>query len=306
MPEPEKAELLAQIAAFFRRSAAPGTPEDKIRRSLAFELASVDIHRKNLVPFVRGHGARAGQRLLDFGSGPGCSACAMALELGVYVVGVEPKASNSEVAPLWAAYCGVERQVEFHFTEDTLHLPFPDESFDFVLASSVLEYIPGNRGPHLREIWRVLKKGGRLLVAGTSNAAWPREVHSRTWLVNWMPNLGPKIRARLGRSAAVERGITFGEIEASLPDARFVRGDTDELDAFAGRLSEGAAFLPRPLRRAVARAAHQILDAIDRRSTATVGWPAEAFLPWLNVAFERTCSQPRRFAMGPEDRARGP
>jgi ubiquinone/menaquinone biosynthesis C-methylase UbiE len=280
-------ELIARIEAHFRSGFAPGTPEDKARRWLDFELSSVDIHRKNLVPFVRGHGARAGQRVLDYGSGPGCSACAMATELGVHVTGVEPNSANQAIAPLWAEYCGVGDKVEFHFTDDTVHLPFADESFDFVLASSVLEYIPGNRGPHLREMWRVLKRGGRLLIAGTSNAVWPREVHSKTWIVNWMPNLGPRIRARLGRNARVERGITFGEIEASLPGARFVRGDSDELDAFATRVADRD-FLPDPIKRNARRLVGATLKKLDRSATEAVGWPAEAFLPWLNVAFERT------------------
>lgn len=285
-PRP-KADLLREIETHFRSGFAPNTPESKARRWLDFELKSVDIHRENLVPFVRGHGARAGQRILDYGSGPGCSACAMALELGVEVVGVEPNASNAHVAPLWAEYCGVADRVSFHFTDDTLHLPFEDASFDFVLSSSVLEYIPGNRGPYLREMWRVLRPGGRLLIAGTSNAAWPREVHSDTWIINWMPNLGPRIRSHLGRNAKVERGITFGEIEASLSNARFVRGGSDELAQFSKRISSRAKFLPEGLRGGLESAVANALAKIDSKTTNAVGWPAEAFLPWLNVAFER-------------------
>jgi ubiquinone/menaquinone biosynthesis C-methylase UbiE len=283
MSRRDKAELLRAIEAHFRSGIKPGTPEETARRWLAFELASVDIHRKNLVPFVRGHGAKRGDRVLDFGSGPGCSACAMALELGVFVIGVEPNETNRIVAPLWLEYCGVEDQVELHFLENTRELPLAGESVDFVLASSVLEYIPGDRGLYLREMWRVLKPGGRLLIAGTSNAAWPREVHSKTWLVNWMPNLGPRIRARLGRSHDAERGVTFGELEAALPGARFVRGQVDQLEAFAER---AAARLPLAKDTAT-DVLTNALHLIDSRTSRAVGWPLEAFLPWLNVAFEK-------------------
>lgn len=284
----DRAALLSSIEAHFREGFSSKARPRDVERWLAYELESVGIHRKNLVPFVQGHGARRGHTLLDFGSGPGASACAMAMELGVRVIGVEPNLSNARVAPLWAKYCGVEDRVEFHFTQDTLRLPCADASVDFVLASSVLEYIPGDRGPYVREMWRVLKPGGRLLIAGTSNAAYPREVHSKTWLVNWMPNLGPRLRAGLGRNPNVERGVTFGGLEAALPGARFVRGASDELDAFARRLSARAPVGQPALAAGIKRA----LGFLDRRSMNAVGWPAEAFLPWLNVAFEKTVEGP--------------
>lgn len=284
-PRPRE-ELLREIEAVFRARLA-GAPPEKVDRWVEFELRSVDIHRENLVPFVRGHGVGAGHHLLDFGSGPGCSACALALELGARVTGVEPNRGNEQVAPLWLDYCGVGELVELHFLDDTTSLPFASGTFDFVLASSVLEYIPGDRGPYLREMWRVLRPGGRLLIAGTSNAAWPREVHSHTWLVNWMPNLGPRIRAAMGRSPSVERGITFGELAASLPGARFVRGTSGELEAFAARAGGRATFLPSGVRRGLTSGVAAALEAVDRRTTRAFEWPAEAFLPWLNVAFER-------------------
>ena len=43
-----------------------------------------------------------------------------------------------------------------------LSLPFADDSFDLVLSSGVLEYVPLDDG--LREMARVLKKGGRLVL----------------------------------------------------------------------------------------------------------------------------------------------
>lgn len=47
---------------------------------------------------------------------------------------------------------------------DGLHLPFPDESFDKVICSEVLEHIPDYRGV-IRELVRVLKTGGILGVS---------------------------------------------------------------------------------------------------------------------------------------------
>jgi ubiquinone/menaquinone biosynthesis C-methylase UbiE len=279
----QKGELKAEIERQFRILFGPNAPREKAERWLAFELSSVEIHRQNLVPFVRGHGASANDRMLDFGSGSGSSACAMALDLGVRVVGIEPRDEKRNIARLWAEYYGVEDQVDFHFLRDTLHLPYADASFDYVLSSSVLEYISGSRTPFLAEMWRVLKPGGRLIIAGTSNAVWPREIHSKTWTVNWMPNLGPRIRAKLGRNPNVERGITFGEIESGLPGARFVRGGSDEVGAFAERFAKRTG----PLARILQSTAKRALEEIDRATRSALAWPLEAFLPWLNVAFEK-------------------
>ncbi len=277
-----KPEILHQIEARWREI-AKGQSEASIQHLLDFELKTVDIHRKNLAPLLKGHGAGPDHRMLDFGSGPGASATAVAYELGTFVVGVEPNFGAEPMAKLWPKAYEVENKVDLRFTSDTLHLPFNDESFDFVLTSSCLEYIQGDRGPYIREMVRVLKTGGRLVVAGTSNAAWPREVHSGTWLLNWMPNLGPKIRAYRGLNPEAERGVTFGEICAAAPQLRFVRGQYDELDAFSGRLAGKFGPLFGPAKSLL----RGTLGAFDRRAYSAVEWPAEAFLPWLNLGFEK-------------------
>lgn len=279
IPDPA---VVAEIEAEWRNKYADSTPSG-LKKALDFEMASVELHRKNLVPLLRGHGVADGKRLLDFGSGPGCSAAAIAYDLGASVVGVEPNAGNRTIAPRWAEAYGVADRVEFHFLDDTLHLPFEDASFDFVMASSSLEYIKHDRGPYVREMVRCLRVGGRLIVAGTSNAAWPREVHSRTWTLNWMPNLGPKLRARLGKNPDAERGITFGAILAAAPNLRFVRGTNDELLAFAERVGERFG----PVGGFATTLAHRALETVDRNVHGALDWPAEAFLPWLNVGFEK-------------------
>jgi SAM-dependent methyltransferase len=46
---------------------------------------------------------------------------------------------------------------------DILELPYPDASFDVVLASEILEHIPDDRGA-MRELLRILAPGGMLVV----------------------------------------------------------------------------------------------------------------------------------------------
>lgn len=278
-----RADIVAKVEQTWR-DRYKGMSEEGLRKLLHFEMQSVELHRKNLVPLLRGHGVGEGARLLDFGSGPGCSATALAYDLGVEVTGVEPNASVAPIARLWPHAYGVQDKVDFVFIVHTHQLPYEDATFDFVMTSSSLEYIPGDRGLYLREMVRVLKPGGRLIVAGTSNAAWPREVHSGTWLLNWMPNLGKSIRDHLGRNPEAERGVTFGEILAACPNLEFVRGESDELEKFSSRLAERFDKIPL-LRRQVERAAHAALTAANRKTTETVKWPMEAFLPWLNIGF---------------------
>ncbi len=46
---------------------------------------------------------------------------------------------------------------------DALNLPFPDDSFDVVIISEVMEHIPDDKGV-LAEMVRVLKPGGRIAI----------------------------------------------------------------------------------------------------------------------------------------------
>ncbi len=58
---------------------------------------------------------------------------------------------------------------------DALNLPFPDESFDVVIISEVMEHIPDDKGV-LAEMVRVLKPGGRIAVTvpryGPEKVCW--------------------------------------------------------------------------------------------------------------------------------------
>ncbi len=79
-----------------------------------------------------------------------------------------------------SGYVGVEypSTAGSHYADDTRAdvwgdaqaLPFPAESFDAALSLQLLEHLP-EPAAHLNEIFRALKKGGRVLV--TAPFAWP-------------------------------------------------------------------------------------------------------------------------------------
>jgi ubiquinone/menaquinone biosynthesis C-methylase UbiE len=95
---------------------------------------------------------KAGDRVLDLGTGPGNSAAA-AKARGAKVMGVDFSESMVEEARRRA---GVEVQLA-----DAHALPFEDRSFDVVIANLVVHHL-GAPDRALREANRVLTPGGRL------------------------------------------------------------------------------------------------------------------------------------------------
>jgi arsenite methyltransferase len=107
---------------------------------------------------------QTGERILDVGSGPGLLAAAIAGATGTSgaVCGVD----ISE--PLLSAarrHCSHLSSVEFH-QADATHLPFPDQTFDAVISTQVLEFVPDVNAA-LAEIHRVLRPGGRVIIVDT-------------------------------------------------------------------------------------------------------------------------------------------
>jgi len=107
-------------------------------------------------------GAQAGQSVLDVGCGTGYLTRRAARAVGPTgrAVGVDPAAPVIEYAR------GVSPpQCDFHIASGEA-LPEPDASFDVVVSSLAIHHIPpASRPTALREMHRVLRPGGRLLIA---------------------------------------------------------------------------------------------------------------------------------------------
>lgn len=126
--------------------------------------------------------------ILDYGCGKGMSACA-AVELGAKsVVGVDVFGSNMEGGARVLAATGYADRIELMQVEDTRNLPFSSETFDTVICNAVLEHIPQPRGRHIREVWRVVKPGGAVIINETPNKYLPADFHTlHLPLTNWLP-----------------------------------------------------------------------------------------------------------------------
>ncbi|HEX7176801.1 MAG TPA: methyltransferase domain-containing protein [Pyrinomonadaceae bacterium] len=103
----------------------------------------------------------AGARVLDAGCGTGLLTLALlrVLELPANITAVDLSAASLQTARRATAKEPARARHAVHFARvNALTLPFPDDSFDLVVTSGVLEYLPLAEGMH--ELARVIAPGG--------------------------------------------------------------------------------------------------------------------------------------------------
>src|ERR1700761_5670697 len=100
----------------------------------------------------------AGRRILDAGCGSGPILAALR-ERGATVTGLDSSAGMLELARR-----RLGPDADLQVADLSRPLPYPDGAFDDVIAALVLHYLEDWKAP-LAELRRVLKPGGRLIVA---------------------------------------------------------------------------------------------------------------------------------------------
>ena len=180
VPTGEKARRVARV---FDSVAA--------RYDLMNDVMSGGLHRLWKAATISQANIRPGQHILDVASGTGDLALAMARRVGASgrVVMSDINASMllrgrnrllDEGFPTPAVVCDAE------------HLPFPDASFDLVTVAFGLRNMT-DKPAALRQMHRVLKPGGKLLVLEFSKVAAPLEKIYDVYSFKVLPWLGKRI-----------------------------------------------------------------------------------------------------------------
>lgn len=99
------------------------------------------------------------RRLLDFGPGDGWPSLIVA-PYARRVTGVDASQRRAAVCRENARRMGIDN-ADFVAVASRTQLPFADDAFDGVMAATSIEQTPSPRDT-LRELWRVLRPGGRL------------------------------------------------------------------------------------------------------------------------------------------------
>ena len=180
IPETEKA---GRVAGVFRSVAG--------RYDLMNDVLSGGMHRLWKAFTVRQAGVRAGMRVLDVAGGTGDLALAFARQAGPQGRVVLTDINGAMLAR------GRDRLLDAGLLLDTVqcdaeNLPFADGSFDRVTVSFGLRNMT-HKDRALREMRRVLRPGGKLLVLEFSRVWKPLEGPVHAYFEHGLPWLGGRI-----------------------------------------------------------------------------------------------------------------
>ncbi len=162
-----------------------------------------------------------GDAVLDVGCGTGTLAMEVARLVGRAgrVAGVDPGTEQIARARAKAA----QRHVPIEFQIGVIEqLPFPDQTFDVVLSTLMMHHLPASlKRQGLAEIARVLKPGGRLVIADFKRK-----------------------QERAGQAARFHAGgSSMQELAARVSDAGFEAVETEEMRPLRFSAFPGAGFV---------------------------------------------------------------
>jgi len=179
---------------------------------------------------AEGLGLRGGHRVADIASGPGATACSLAVEYGVTVDGVDLGESAVGRAHARAEGAGLSGNVRFHLG-DAEHLPLPDNTFDALVCECAFCTFP-DKAAAAAEFARVLRSGGRVGVTDVTVAetGLPPEL---TTLAAWVACIADARPVRQYTEILATAGLRMIRVEAH-DDA--IARTIDQIEARLGLL----------------------------------------------------------------------
>ncbi len=247
----------------------------KLRAACRVQFDRIFSHEKNLAEPIDRQLGLAGKNVLDFGSGTGALAVAIALK-GATVTATDPTSISLEACNWRARYFGLDAdRVKTVAVGIEPGLPFPDGSFDMVTCNSVFEFIPSRRDEYIRELVRVLRPGGHLVLS-TENGLFPVDYYTR--------RLFPLFRRAQMRRLNVPYGLTYFELKRWLRATGRAVVDLSKtntfnsMDHFVARRRESGGG-------AIVEIAHLGNTAL-KRCCRVFGVPSQIFFPYTTFMFE--------------------
>ncbi|MFN2542551.1 MAG: class I SAM-dependent methyltransferase [Chthoniobacterales bacterium] len=167
---------------------APGlpAPKDSLFEHVAWLYAFCREHlfrddTERMITALWPRGVYSGTQVIELGCGPGFYSARLAKRFpGIVVTGVDR--SESQLA--WARKRATSQKLHnCSFARvNVLNLPFPDGSFDALVASRLFTILPDETRA-IAEMHRVLKPGGRCFIAEPRYAIWASVPLFAMWLL---------------------------------------------------------------------------------------------------------------------------
>lgn len=166
---------------------------------------------------------KPGARVLEVAPGPGYLAIEIA-KMGDYrVSGLDISHSFVRIAAENARKAGVS--VDFRHG-DAAHMPFLDESFDFVVCRAAFKNFSDPVGA-LNEIHRVLMHGGRASIIDLRKDASLADIDDEVAGMH-MSALNAKLTKWTFRNMLLKRAYTREAIDAMVSQSRFAKGEISQ------------------------------------------------------------------------------
>lgn len=166
-------------------------------------------------------GVQEGEHVLDAGCGVGGSSIYLAQNFNCKTIGISLSERQVDLCKANASRHDVADQCRFD-AQSYLATTFPDNTFDVVWAIESVCYAP-DKASFLREAFRVLKPGGRVIVAD--------------FYENAIPKAGPPavLMNKMAKSWAIESFADRQEFWNQMSDAGFVECRQKDVSPFVAR-----------------------------------------------------------------------